>query len=262
MNFLILACLLLTETSGFSVFLKTKEVLHVEEVAVDKNMLVFINTEGQVIAVSKALVDWERVYSSFPALFEVHCPEDTKAAFFKKVKDRNQWNRDSARKKKNIVLTTKDLKKMDPYKYQELFSDLKSSQKNNKNSKAKSSKSKPTAKKNSGKSIIQVIAQGNTVNLSDHLESGRYVIFDFYANWCGPCKRMAPALEGLVRSYPAHVALKKIDIQNWSTPVARQHGIRSIPYVVLYDPNGRKVSGVSARNVHSYLTGKASQENW
>jgi len=244
--------------AGFPVPLRTGEILRVEEVAQDKNMFVFVDVSGSITAVSKDLVDWYRTYYSFPAMYELYCPEESKSEVQRRMQ-REKADRDQARKQRRTInLTTSDLKKMEPFKYQELFADIKEKQKKTRDvqSKTKTKKKKDTRK------IIRTISHGNPVSFKDHLEEGRYVIFDFYADWCGPCRRLGPMMEQLVTDFPGHVALKKIDIKTWGTPVAAQHGIRSIPHVVLYDPEGKKVGGVSARNVDSYLRGKANSANW
>ena len=244
------------EKTGFVVELKTKEVLRVEEVALEKNMLVFVDTDGDVIAVSKRLVDWYKAYFSFPSLYDLYCPEPSRKMVQARLKSDNETAKAAKAEKKRIILTTRDLKKMEPFKYTNLFSDIALPT----TKKAASSKAK--TKKKDKRKIIKVIARGDEVRLEKHLEPGRYVIFDFYADWCGPCRRMTPQLEKLVSSFPAHIALKKIDIQSWGTPVAIQHGIRSIPHVVLYDSKGKRVGGVGSRNVQSYLKGKANSEKW
>jgi thiol-disulfide isomerase/thioredoxin len=86
---------------------------------------------------------------------------------------------------------------------------------------------------------IAVIAHsGEAVDLDRHAVPGGVTVFDFYADWCGPCKRIAPRLEELVRDRDG-VFLRKINIKNWKTPVVRKYGIRSIPAIWIYGPDGR-----------------------
>jgi len=90
---------------------------------------------------------------------------------------------------------------------------------------------------------IAVISHGTQVDINQHLAFGQVTVVDFYADWCGPCRRLSPSLEQMARSDP-EVALRKIDIVNWRTAVAQQFNIHSIPQVNVYDRSGRLVGTV------------------
>ena len=63
------------------------------------------------------------------------------------------------------------------------------------------------------------------------------VVVDFYADWCGPCKAMAPAVDELARELAGQVLLAKLDTDR--SPVTGQaYGIRSIPTVVRFTRSG------------------------
>jgi len=85
---------------------------------------------------------------------------------------------------------------------------------------------------------VKVIAHGEKVDLAAHLVSGKNTVFDFYAPWCPPCRVLGPALERLAAAQPDRLAIRKVDIVDWTTPVVDQHGIESLPHLILYDPNG------------------------
>lgn len=87
---------------------------------------------------------------------------------------------------------------------------------------------------------MKTIAHGEEVNLHAHLVPGKVVVFDFYADWCGPCKVLGPQLETLVQEH-ADVILRKIDIVDWNTPVVKQHGINFVPNVHVYNTQGQRV---------------------
>jgi len=87
---------------------------------------------------------------------------------------------------------------------------------------------------------IRVISKGETVNLRDHLAPGKYTLFDYYADWCPPCRQLSPRLEDLARRHP-NLALRKIDIVSWRHPVATQQGVKDLPFLRLYDPDGKLV---------------------
>ncbi len=91
-----------------------------------------------------------------------------------------------------------------------------------------------------GSEDIQIISRGEPVNLQDHLVPGKYTLFDFYADWCPPCREIAPGLEDLARRHP-NLAIRKIDIVDWDHPVAEQQGVRDLPYLRLFDPAGNVI---------------------
>ncbi|MDP4539427.1 thioredoxin [Qipengyuania sp. DY56-A-20] len=68
---------------------------------------------------------------------------------------------------------------------------------------------------------------------TDVLESDKPVLVDFWAEWCGPCKMIAPALEELSDEMGDQVTIAKMDIME-NTGVPGQMGVQSIPYLVLF----------------------------
>lgn len=58
------------------------------------------------------------------------------------------------------------------------------------------------------------------------------VVIDFWADWCGPCKQLAPVLEKLAVEYDGRFILAKVDIENQlNAPLAQAFGVQSIPFV-------------------------------
>jgi thiol-disulfide isomerase/thioredoxin len=102
---------------------------------------------------------------------------------------------------------------------------------------------------------IEVISHRAKVDINQHLALANVTVIDFYADWCGPCRRLSPSLEQMARSDP-EIALRKIDIVNWKTAVVQQFNIHSIPQVNVYDRSGRLVGtvlGGDFEKVKSYV---------
>jgi thiol-disulfide isomerase/thioredoxin len=102
---------------------------------------------------------------------------------------------------------------------------------------------------------VEVISHGGQVDITKHLALGNVTVVDFYADWCGPCKQLSPSLEQMAQTDP-QIALRKIDIVNWNTAVAKQYNIHSIPQVNVYNRGGQLVGtvvGVNAEEVKRYV---------
>jgi len=69
------------------------------------------------------------------------------------------------------------------------------------------------------------------------------VLLDFYAEWCGPCKQMAPEFEALAAELSGSHVFGKVNIDN-ERDLAIQHGISSIPTLVLYKDGTHSIVGV------------------
>jgi len=89
----------------------------------------------------------------------------------------------------------------------------------------------------------EVISHGTQVDINQHLALGNVTVLEFYADWCGPCRMLSPSLEQMVQTDP-EVALRKIDIVRWGTPVSQQFGIHSVPQVNVYNRTGGLVGTV------------------
>ena len=65
------------------------------------------------------------------------------------------------------------------------------------------------------------------------LASDKLVLVDFWAEWCGPCKQIAPALEQIAEELADHVTIAKVNIEDSPTTPSR-YGVRGIPTMMLF----------------------------
>lgn len=68
-------------------------------------------------------------------------------------------------------------------------------------------------------------------NYSSLLEQGKPIVIDFSAQWCGPCRRMAPIIEELANQYDGQVIIGSCDVDD-NQELASQFGVRNIPNIV------------------------------
>ena len=70
---------------------------------------------------------------------------------------------------------------------------------------------------------------------TDVLQSEKPVVVDFWAEWCGPCRMVAPEIEKLASKYEGVVEVRKLDVDA-NPHTAMHYGIMSIPTVALFAP--------------------------
>ena len=80
------------------------------------------------------------------------------------------------------------------------------------------------------------------------IKSDKLAVVDFWAEWCAPCRMIAPAIEELAGEYKDNVCIGKLNVDE-NNKVATQYGIRSIP-TILFFKNGsilKQVVGVRTK---------------
>lgn len=88
--------------------------------------------------------------------------------------------------------------------------------------------------------MSELILHPSTEEFSSLIKENKVVLVDFWAEWCGPCKMIAPIIEQLASQYKDKVVVAKVDVDA-ETVLSQEYGIQSIPTVLIFN-NGEEAA--------------------
>ena len=95
----------------------------------------------------------------------------------------------------------------------------------------------------------------NDDNVRQEIETGKPVVVDFWAEWCGPCKSIAPIVEELADEYEGKVLIGKYDVDE-GTDFLADYNIRNIPTILFFKDGKmveRNVGSISKDNLEAKI---------
>ena len=91
--------------------------------------------------------------------------------------------------------------------------------------------------------------QITSANFQELLAAGKPLVIDFWATWCGPCKRLAPTIEELATEYEGRVNIGKCDVEE-DEDLPMQFQVSSIPTIVFFNKQGemfKRLTGLQTK---------------
>lgn len=91
----------------------------------------------------------------------------------------------------------------------------------------------------------------------DVLKSDKVVLVDFWAEWCGPCKMVAPVLEELAKEMEGQIVIAKVNVEE-NPEIPTNYGVRGIPTLILFkdgQPVATKVGALPKEKLKGWIEG-------
>ena len=105
-------------------------------------------------------------------------------------------------------------------------------------------------KKSVGGDFKDAASGGESFDLKAALVPGKITVIDFWAEWCGPCKKITVALKDLA-SRNDKLAVRRVEVPDFDTPVALEHmkGVSALPLLWIYGPDGERIEVMATTKV-------------
>ena len=93
---------------------------------------------------------------------------------------------------------------------------------------------------------------GTEAEFTKIMDSAKPALVDFYADWCGPCRMLAPTIEKLADDYKGKANIAKVNVDNFKE-LAKKYNISGIPCVILFK-NGKEINRIVGKRAEKDYT--------
>ena len=88
--------------------------------------------------------------------------------------------------------------------------------------------------------IVRTIPHAGKIDVNQYLVPGKNTVFEFYADWCGPCREIGPKIDAAVRKRNDTV-LVRVDLTDPTSEAYQQFKIDAVPSFIMYGPRLEKI---------------------
>lgn len=83
---------------------------------------------------------------------------------------------------------------------------------------------------------MNTVQHATDTDFADAINTGKPVLIDFHATWCGPCRQVSPIVDAIAKDHPEYTVVK-VDIDEAPT-TAQHYGVMSVPTLVVLNSDG------------------------